>query len=503
MECDRIKILLSAYLDGQLEEQEQRLVEEHLQQCSSCRNDLKALRDYLEIARSIPLRTAPDDLMENTWQAVRTREATPILVKVSRSRGFQLISSLAAAAVIILYLAIDPNFLNTTHVSSDFTYQVIKKGKGPGESKGTMRDGSKEVNLLKQFAAKAEGQVLEESFNSRTGMTDFITVRIPKKNFTGFKTALEEAGVGANLPDELSPMVRFVSIRMYFPGRKILVGDVNGDGRSDMAAYFKRGKNTGQWYVAVHLKETEFAAPEKMQVGDSTIFLQDFETPLFADLNGNGLADLVIAAPGLPWQTFVNQGGSIFKNTRTTLSEDGLPSPNDPFMPLTGDFNGDGLDDIAVHYIKGDLAGQWFISVNQGNLTFDDFTYFSFPDNYHADGLKYLPFVLDFNGDGYDDAGKYWQQGELNASWFIGINDKKERFLEPFRVYFGNSPLAFQGDYLPFTGDFGGDGFDDLIVKSGTQDETGDWYLLYNEGGIKFTYGYDVKIGDNPDFSIE
>jgi hypothetical protein len=503
MECDKIKILLSAYLDGELEAGEQEQLEEHLLHCVSCRQDLDQLKSYLDLAGKIPRGTAPDGLKDITWQAVRSKETTPLIARTLRNKSFQVVSALAAAAVIILYLAINPNFINTTHVSSDLVYKVTKKGKGPGESNRVMTDESREVKMLIQMTARAEGQVIEEGINNRTGMTDFIRVRIPKKNYPGFRAALLEAGKAASLPDELSPMIRYISIRMYFPGRKLLVGDVNGDGRSDIATYLRRGKNTGQWYVSLHLKDADFSEPETMKLNDSTLFLKDLAIPLLFDLNGDGLSDLLISGPGFPWKTYINKGENNFMEAMTIIPADNLPSLMDLYVPLTGDFNGDGLDDLAVHYLKGNFAGHWFISLNKGNMMFDGFREFSMEDDLHENGIRYLPFVLDFDGDGYDDAGKYWQQGDLDASWFIGINDLEEGFMAPARVYFGNSPLAFQGDYLPFTGDFNGDGFDDLLVKSGTQDETGEWYLEYNEAGIKFTYGYDVKIGANSDFIVK
>jgi len=333
---------------------------------------------------------------------------------------------------------------------------------------------------------------LKEGVNPVTGMTDFVIIRIRNRDYPAFTQALLEAGVDARLPETSGQWSRFVSIQLYFQGRKFATGDVNGDGRSDVAAYFRRGRNTGQWSVSLHRQQAEFSTPVNISFDDEALYLSEYATPLFADINGDDLSDLVIAEPGHPWKIMINQGEWKFTQSAQHITLSGLPSLDDLYQPLTGDFNGDGMDDAAVNYLKGEYAGRWFIALNAGKNGFGVFNEYPLNSGNMDLTIRYFPLILDFNGDGFDDCIIYFQDGELNASWFIGLNHQKNGFDEPFRVYFGNSPLAFYGDYYPFTGDFNADGYDDLIVKSGTQDETGEWYLEYNQAGINFTYGHDV-----------
>jgi len=62
MECEKIKILLSAYLDKELDPGETRAVEEHLAGCESCRQDLEQLQQYLQEAEKLEKEKAPDSL---------------------------------------------------------------------------------------------------------------------------------------------------------------------------------------------------------------------------------------------------------------------------------------------------------------------------------------------------------------------------------------------------------------------------------------------------------
>jgi hypothetical protein len=504
MACDKIKILLSAYLDGELNPSETKKVEQHLKECKACQLDLEKLKSYLQISKEVPSLRAPVEIGEAIWESVKNEEdRTPLLAKIIRRKDFQLISSFAAAALIILYVAFSPNLLNTSNLEGNFAYQQIKRGKGPGEKKGSMTDGSKEVTLLKTITLDLNGEVLEESYNVHTGMTDYLTVRIKRKDYPFFKSSLDEASVDADLPESVKGLSRYVAIQLYFPGRKFIVGDFNGDGRSDIATYFRRGKNTGQWFVSYHEKEAKFLTPLEMKMGDSTFFIKEFAVPLSADLNGDSLFDLLIANPSGDWQAFINEGAERFRDHRLLIDKTAMPSVTDLYAPRTGDFNADGFDDIAIHYLKGNFAGRWYISLNDQASGFNNFKEYVILGNGTIDSDRYFPLCLDFNADGHEDCLTYWQSGELNASWLLGLNNHHEKFEEPLRVYFGNSPLAFQGDYYPFTGDFNGDGYDDLLVKSGTQDEKGEWYLEFNEAGNKFTYGFSVIFDGKPDFTLE
>jgi len=98
------------------------------------------------------------------------------------------------------------------------------------------------------------------------------------------------------------------------------------------------------------------------------------------------------------WQTLRLRGGRWALRTE---------SGNDPFggerqfdfgihggIPLSGDFNGDGVDEVAIYY-----NGRWFLDLN-GNGRWDD------EDLWAQLGDEFdLPVTGDWNGDGKDDIG--------------------------------------------------------------------------------------------------
>ena len=58
---------------------------------------------------------------------------------------------------------------------------------------------------------------------------------------------------------------------------------------------------------------------------------------------------------------------------------------------------------------------------------------------------------------------------------------------DEYKTGFNKGTMAFMGNYLPFTGDIDGDGYDDLLVKISTGDEISNWYLMTNDGDGTFT----------------
>lgn len=86
--------LLSAYLDGEASPADRRLVAEHLEGCSSCRDGLRAIEEARDAVRSLPMLEAP---------RIRRTHA--------RARRFSVAWALSgvAAAVIALGLAFVPD----------------------------------------------------------------------------------------------------------------------------------------------------------------------------------------------------------------------------------------------------------------------------------------------------------------------------------------------------------------------------------------------------------
>ncbi|MBU2650434.1 MAG: FG-GAP repeat protein, partial [Bacteroidetes bacterium] len=64
-------------------------------------------------------------------------------------------------------------------------------------------------------------------------------------------------------------------------------------------------------------------------------------------------------------------------------------------------------------------------------------------------------------------------------------------------ISFEDHASGYPGNYMIFTGDFNGDGYDDLLVKNGDRIREGEWYISYNTKNLSFTRGHKVWFGND------
>jgi len=114
--------------------------------------------------------------------------------------------------------------------------------------------------------------------------------------------------------------------------------------------------------------------------------------------------------------TALDDGNWTLANARAEAVEArvfGLPGA----LPVVGDFNGDGIDEIGVF-----LAGQWFLDLN-GNGVWDDGDFWA-----QLGDEDDLPVVGDWDGDGKDDIGIFgraWVGDPHAASVDPGLPDSQ------------------------------------------------------------------------------
>ena len=128
------------------------------------------------------------------------------------------------------------------------------------------------------------------------------------------------------------------------------------------------------------------------------------EQVIARDFDGDGLKDLLIIDK-FKYYIFKNQGGQFSEMFLSTPVYEGNRAEYKHIY--TGDFNGDGLADLLIHYSNN---GKWHMLINQGRMIFktqslavlDELSIvdYDFTDrNENKDFCR----VLDYNNDGKDD----------------------------------------------------------------------------------------------------
>jgi len=110
MNCQKTKKLLQLYIEDALTFGEKQLVEQHLEECSACRTELKSLSATVKLIKSLPEVSTPSNFTENLMAKI-SREEIQIQsswidrikkqVSIPQLFSFRLVGSAAITAVFI------------------------------------------------------------------------------------------------------------------------------------------------------------------------------------------------------------------------------------------------------------------------------------------------------------------------------------------------------------------------------------------------------------------
>lgn len=233
-------------------------------------------------------------------------------------------------------------------------------------------------------------------------------------------------------------------------GNQCFVGDFNGDGRTDIACY--TGAD-GKWAISLSngtgFQDQQYwigPAPAE-PVGDHC---------MTGDFNGDGMTDIACYGVDSTWGVGLATGSS-FNFSHWT----GGASPGNPItlQCFTGDFNGDGMTDFGCYT---NANNQWAISLSTGT-GFADQQYWIIPD---APGVPVTDHCTpgDFNGDGLTDIACYMSGGVWVVALSTGTGFSSGTWNNAVQppIPIGNRC---------FSGDVTGDGLGDLTCYTGSNSQ--------------------------------
>jgi hypothetical protein len=270
------------------------------------------------------------------------------------------------------------------------------------------------------------------------------------------------------------------------------VGDFNGDRRDDVIRF---RRSTGEVKVALAKNPGPgFNASNTWQVGTSSPFCVGGEICDVGDYNGDGFADIAAFTrslypdKGLVWVALNNRvngfGGSSVWVSFFCIEQE---------MCGSGDFNGDGRDDVIV-FSKN--YGPVYVATSTGNYSFAKAQNNTPWSSFFCPGAEICG-VADFNGDGRDDIVTYLRSTYQNDSdpkigyVYVSLSNGSS-FPKTSTPWNTNFCTGFQicgsGNYIETvgsttysqvsrTGDYDGDGRADMIRFLHNTDPTGYVYV--------------------------
>lgn len=301
-----------------------------------------------------------------------------------------------------------------------------------------------------------------------------------------------------------------------FPGFVAGGGDFNGDGYADFAIgaplFDSSAKDSGKVYVFYGGSNGPKAQPDK--TFEETIEGARFGRAVcvVGDVNGDGYSDLAVGAPcysngeQTEGKVYVYYGSSTgLASTPSWTKEGSLANAQFGFSVAYADINNDGYDDLIVG-AKGfsngeDSEGAAFIFSGSKNGLSQNYSWKTESNVKDAEYGSCVSSLGDINGDGIEDIGigawLYSVSIATQGAAYIYQSANGTLPTEPYRIIEGSVTGGLFGYSISGAGDINVDGYFDIIIGAPAgKDFLGRAYLYKGiNSGIE-TNPFWSKTGD-------
>lgn len=242
--------------------------------------------------------------------------------------------------------------------------------------------------------------------------------------------------------------------------------DFNGDGRVDIIWTHDAG------YFSEWLGQADGSFASNNAIAGATV-AAGWQVAGTGDFNNDGHADILWTSSAGVVGTWLGRADGGFDNGNNWSSFDAAAGWQ---VAGTGDFNGDGLDDVL--WRNGSSVAVW---LGQGNGTFVNSasSFASVGSTWHVAGTG------DFNGDGISDV-LWWNDSGIVGTWLGGKNGS-----------FTDGHDWTQVDpswHVAGVGDFNHDGADDIAWRN----DSGLFSEWLNRGDATFVSNHAIAAASEP-----
>jgi FG-GAP-like repeat len=298
-----------------------------------------------------------------------------------------------------------------------------------------------------------------------------------------------------------------------FTNSKFVAGDFNGDGRADVAAFYGYADGTSRMLTFLSRSDGTFADPVKSSwVAGAGDWVFDHVQLTSGDFNGDGRDEVVAlygyATGGSALFTFASDVSGVFGAPVRSWNVGDNQWWGSSSQLVSGDFNGDGREEVAAFYGYADGRAALFTWANDGTGSFSGPSEsWNVPANSWWGGDVQVT-AGDFNGDGRTDVGAVYSYASGVVTAFTFLADGTGGFADPVSSW--SVPAGqWYTDHAQFlAGDFDGTGRDEMGAFYGYADGRAAMFTFMTDTAGKFadptsswSVGMGQWYGDNVDMA--
>ncbi|MFD5716653.1 FG-GAP-like repeat-containing protein [Streptomyces sp. NPDC127036] len=244
--------------------------------------------------------------------------------------------------------------------------------------------------------------------------------------------------------------------------------DYNRDGRSDMVAWYDYSDGSDAMHTFAAGSDGSLSGPLKGWEATEGSYWAEHMKYVTGDFNGDGTGD-VAAFYGyddgkVSLFTWLGKGDGTFGDRLTSWTVDPGNWTFDAVTAEAGDFDGDGRDDIAAwyDYRNGDDKLFTFLARPDGGFAspFSSFARTA-ADGWDVGRMKFA--TGDYDGDGRDDLGVLYGYASGTVTLMSFTGEPGGGFAEPVRGWESTTGWTFSRMTV-HSGDFDGDGRDSIAA---------------------------------------
>ncbi len=304
----------------------------------------------------------------------------------------------------------------------------------------------------------------------------------------------------------------------YFGFPLASVGDVNGDGFSDVAVADHTVSNgqtaEGRVYVYYGSPTSPPTTPSWTAEGEQAYLYFGFSFGTAGDVNGDGFSDLIVGgvgndhSPAVPGTVFVYYGSATGLATTPSWSTQGDPLYGfGVSVGTAGDVDGDGYADVvigSIYYSNGQFTeGRAYLYRGSANGLESTPAWTAESDQAMAYFGRCVGTAGDVDADGFSDviigAPLYSNGQSSEGKTYLYRGSPSGLSSGAAWTAEGNDPGAGFGFLARSAGDVNGDGFTDVIVGASGYGPGGAAFVYHGSGsGLGATAAWSV-VGDDPD----